>query len=101
VDLDTIDEQLAGLLVGSQFPQWASLPIKPVSHQGDDNRTFRLGTDLSVRLPTDDSYALQVAKEQHWLPRLAPLLPLPIPQPVAQGEPALGYPYPWYGLPLD
>jgi aminoglycoside phosphotransferase (APT) family kinase protein len=50
---------------------------------------------LSVRLPAGDWYALQVAKEQRWLPRLAPQLPLPIPEPVAQGVPALGYPYRW------
>lgn len=90
-----INEQLARRLVDSQFPQLSSLSLKPVARQGVDNRTFRLGDDLSVRLPAGDWYALQVAKEQHWLPRLAPLLPLPIPQPLAQGAPAIGYPYTW------
>jgi aminoglycoside phosphotransferase (APT) family kinase protein len=37
----------------------------------------------------------RVEKEQHWLPRLAPLLPLPIPVPMAMGEPAEGYPWHW------
>jgi aminoglycoside phosphotransferase (APT) family kinase protein len=95
VDSDVIDTQLVRRLVASQFPRWASLPLRPVTPQGVDNRTFRLGTDLSVRLPTGDWYALQVEKEQRWLPTLAPQLPLPIPEPVAQGVPALGYPYPW------
>jgi aminoglycoside phosphotransferase (APT) family kinase protein len=36
-----------------------------------------------------------VEKEQRWLPVLAPQLPLPIPAPVARGEPAEGYPFPW------
>lgn len=36
-----------------------------------------------------------MAKEQHWLPRLAPLVPLPIPVPVALGRPGEGYAWPW------
>src|SRR5690242_21635062 len=55
----------------------------------------RLGAELSVRLPSGDPYALQVDKEQTWLPRLAPHLPLAIPEPVARGEPGEGYPHAW------
>lgn len=62
---------------------------------GWDNRTFRLGETMSIRLPTGPWYAFQVEKEQRWLPVLAPRLPLPIPAPIAQGEPGDGYPYPW------
>jgi aminoglycoside phosphotransferase (APT) family kinase protein len=50
---------------------------------------------MAVRLPSGPWYALQVAKEQKWLPRLAPLLPLPIPVPLAMGLPAEGYPWHW------
>jgi aminoglycoside phosphotransferase (APT) family kinase protein len=90
-----IDADLARRLVAAQFPQWADLPVAPVELDGWDNRTFRLGSDLSLRLPSADWYALQVDKEQTWLPRLAAHLPLAIPQPVARGEPGEGYPYPW------
>jgi aminoglycoside phosphotransferase (APT) family kinase protein len=90
-----IDAALARRLVAAQFPQWADLPLAPVELDGWDNRTFRLGSELSVRLPSGDRYALQVDKEQTWLPRLAPHLPLPIPQPVGRGAPGAGYPYPW------
>jgi len=90
-----VDEQLARRLVDSQFPQWAGLPIRPVELSGWDNRTFRLGKELSVRLPSSASYRLQVEKEQRWLPVLAPVLPLPIPEPVAQGAPGEGYPFAW------
>jgi aminoglycoside phosphotransferase (APT) family kinase protein len=34
-------------------------------------------------------------KEQRWLPRLAPHLPLPIPAPLALGRPGEGYPWHW------
>ena len=90
-----INASLAGRLVTAQFPQWADLPIKPVEFDGWDNRTFRLGEDMSVRLPSAESYAGQVEKEHLWLPRLAPLLPLPIPVPLAKGGPAEGYPWHW------
>ena len=90
-----IDARLARRLVDRQFPQWADLPVRPVEIDGWDNRTFRLGSELTVRLPSGEWYAKQVEKEQRWLPMLAPRLPLPIPTPVAQGEPDADYPYPW------
>ncbi|GAA1439336.1 aminoglycoside phosphotransferase family protein [Leifsonia poae] len=94
-DRDSIDLALARRLVDAQFPAWRELPIRPVALSGWDNRTFRLGDELSIRMPTGPWYAQQVAKEQTWLPRLAPVLPLPIPTPVAVGEPGDGYPFPW------
>lgn len=90
-----IDAGLVRRLVDAQFPQWSGLPIRTVQHDGWDNRTFRLGDELSVRLPSAAGYREQVAKEQRWLPRLAPLLPLPIPEPVAEGAPTAEYPLPW------
>ena len=90
-----IDASLARRLIESQFPQWSHLPIAPVAVDGWDNRSFRLGSELTVRLPSGDWYAQQVDKEQRWLPVLAPQLPLPIPTPVARGEPDAGFPYPW------
>ncbi|TDJ23406.1 MAG: aminoglycoside phosphotransferase family protein [Gammaproteobacteria bacterium] len=78
-----------------QFPQWADLPVKRVEFDGWDNTTFRLGEDLSVRLPSAQAYAGQVEKEHRWLPRLAAHLPLSIPVPLAMGVPANGYPWHW------
>lgn len=91
----TINAQLARRLIADQFPQWADLPVVAVTPGGWDNRTFRLGDDLSVRLPSAARYAPQVAKEHRWLPVLATQLPLPIAQPVAKGRPGAGYPWPW------
>lgn len=90
-----IDAALVARLITRQFPHWADLPIRPVAASGWDNRTFHLGEHMLVRLPSAASYARQVAKEQHWLPKLAPLLPLPIPVPLAMGAPTDFYPWPW------
>ncbi len=90
-----IDAALVRRLLAEQFPQWAALPITPAVPQGWDNRTFRLGATMSVRLPSAAGYAQQVAKEHRWLPFLAPHLPLPIPAPLAMGVPTTAYPWPW------
>jgi aminoglycoside phosphotransferase (APT) family kinase protein len=90
-----ITPRLVSRLVAAQFPQWAALPVIPVEHDGWDNTTFRLGDELSVRLPSADAYVAQVEKEHRWLPILAPQLPLPIPEPLAKGAPGEGFPRPW------
>lgn len=95
VDEVRIDTALVRRLVAAQFPQWADLPITPAVPQGWDNRTFRLGADVSARLPSAERYRPQVEKEHRWLPTLAPHLPLPIPVPLARGSPGEGYPFPW------
>ncbi|MFF0233133.1 aminoglycoside phosphotransferase family protein [Micromonospora sp. NPDC005254] len=90
-----IDVGLVRRLVAEQFPRWAELPVRPVEVGGWDNRTFHLGTEMTVRLPSGEGYALQVPKEQRWLPVLGGQLPLEIPTPLAHGRPGAGYPYPW------
>lgn len=90
-----IDDTLVRCLVATQFPQWAHLAVRPVALGGWDNRSFHLGEQMLVRLPSAVHYAAQVEKEQRWLPKLAPLLPLPIPAPLAIGEPAQDYPWRW------
>ena len=82
-------------LLADQFPHWADLPLKRVASAGTDHAIYRLGEDKAVRLPRIDWATGQAAKEMHWLPRLAPQLPLAVPEPLALGEPAAGYPWHW------
>jgi aminoglycoside phosphotransferase (APT) family kinase protein len=92
----TIDVALVRRLLEGQFPQWADLPIKPFRSAGSDNAIYRLGDDMLVRLPRRPGRTFEsLAKESEWLPRLAPLLPLALPVPLAQGSPAEGYPCGW------
>jgi len=90
-----INSELVRNLISIQFPQWAELTIRPVTVSGWDNRTFHLGEHMLVRMPSAAGYRSQVEKEQHWLPALAPLLPLTIPTPLAMGEPDPRYPWKW------
>lgn len=95
MDKSEITPALVKRLLAAQFPQWADLPLTRVELDGWDNTTFRLGKDMSVRLPSGDAYTAQVDKEHRWLPVLALQLPLPIPQPLAKGAPSQEFPRPW------
>ena len=64
-----IDTTLVAQLVGSQFPQWSGLPITVAAPNGWDNRTFRLGQELLVRLPSAERYAAQVRRSTAGSPR--------------------------------
>jgi aminoglycoside phosphotransferase (APT) family kinase protein len=90
-----IDVLLVQTLIAEQFPEWAALEIKPAISSGWDNKTFHLGSHMLVRLPTHAEYSDQVKKEQYWLPKLAPKLPLPIATPLKMGRPGAGYPLYW------
>jgi aminoglycoside phosphotransferase (APT) family kinase protein len=90
-----ITADLVRFLISEQFPQWGELPVRPVARQGWDNRTFRLGDDLAVRLPSAEGYVPGIEKEDRCLPLLAQHLPLPIPTPVATGRTTQEFPFPW------
>lgn len=86
---------LVRALLAAQFPQWADLPVTHVPSAGTDNDMYRLGKRLAVRLPKTTANAGSIVKEQRWLPRLAPHLPLPVPVPVGHGVPGEGFDLPW------
>jgi aminoglycoside phosphotransferase (APT) family kinase protein len=90
-----ITETLVQSLVAKQFPQWSHLPIQAVKNGGWDNRTFHLGKEMLIRMPSGAHYAGQVEKEQTWLPKIASKLPLAIPTPIAMGKPDEIYPWKW------
>ena len=85
---------LVRALLAEQHPDLADLPLTELA-SGWDNVIYRLGDDLTVRLPRRQAGAELVASEQRWLPELAPELPVPIPAPVRIGQPGEGYPWSW------
>lgn len=96
-----VPEDAVRRMLETQFPQWAELPLARVPSYGTDNVLFRLGDALCVRLPrlrteTVPRWAVaQIAFDAEWLPRLRPQLPVELPEVVAIGEPAPGYPHTW------
>jgi aminoglycoside phosphotransferase (APT) family kinase protein len=90
-----VNERLVQELVASQLPNLSELDIQRLDSVGTVNAIFRLGPDLSVRLPINPGWADDLSKELLWLDRLRPQLPLDIPEPVATGSPGRGYPFRW------
>src|SRR5262249_47143355 len=95
VDELVIDEALVRRLLQEQFPAWDGLPLDRVEPAGTVNAIFRLGDALSVRLARRKGPTEPGGKEAEWLPRLAPLVPVQVPVPVAQGFPTDWYPWFW------
>ena len=94
VDADLVRDLLAG-----QAPHWAGLPLTRLDTWGTDHVIFRLGDELSVRLPKIGWAASQGEKERRWLPVLAPGVAVEVPVPLFVGEPRGRYPYRWYVSP--
>ncbi len=93
-----IDTALVYSLLSHQHPDLAHLPIHLVD-AGWDNVMFRLGDELSVRLPRRKAAATLIENEQTWLPLLAPQLTIPVPTPYRIGKPTPNYPWYWSILP--
>ena len=90
----TIDTSVVRALLQEQHSDLAHLSLIEVG-EGWDNKLFRLGQDLAVRIPRRAASAALTENEQRWLPRLSPRLPLPVPAPLRVGRPGSGFPWPW------
>lgn len=89
------DTNLVKRLVRAQFPQWADLPVERLVSGGTVNAVYRLGDALTARLPLTEEGVKALEREERWLSKLAPALPVTIPTVVGRGEPAEGYPWAW------
>jgi aminoglycoside phosphotransferase (APT) family kinase protein len=90
-----IDTDLVRRLVAEQFPHLGDLPVTEFRSTGTVNAIYRLGDELSVRLPRVQRWSRDLERECTWLPLLAPSLTLQIPEPVAQGVATSYYPFSW------
>ncbi|KFI28384.1 phosphotransferase [Haematobacter massiliensis] len=73
-----VDARSVARLLQAQAPEWADRPVVRLASTGTDNAIFRLGEDLLVRLPRQQSAVALLKKELDWLPHLRGL-PLDIP----------------------
>lgn len=89
------DAALVRRLLAAQFPEWAELPVEPLYSSGTVNALYRLGDSMVVRLPRLAWGARSLALDRDWLPKLAPLLPVAIPVPLAAGRPSEELPWEW------
>jgi aminoglycoside phosphotransferase (APT) family kinase protein len=90
-----VGSALVARLLEQQMPDLAGLELVVVEPWGTDNAIWRLGTDLVVRLPRIHGAVDEVEQQATWLPRLAGVVPVAVPEPIAVGRPGFGYPFPW------
>src|ERR1700712_4965896 len=94
-----VEADLVRNLLAEQAPDWARLSLTRVPTWGTDHVIYRLGDDLSVRLPKIGWAALQGDRERRWLPMIAARVAVEVPVPLFVGQPQGNYPYPWYVAP--
>jgi len=91
-----VDASRAHELIASQFPELRDASVRQVA-AGWDNVVFVVADAWAFRFPRREIAIPGVRRELGTLGRLATHLPLPIPVPRFVGEPADGYPWPWFG----
>ena len=91
-----VDEALVRALLGEQFPELDGSTARLLA-EGWDNAVWVVEERWAFRFPRREIAVPLVAREAAILPRLAPLLPVPVPAPTHLGRPGSGYPWPFSG----
>ena len=94
-----VDRELVRGLVGGQFPELELGSLEPLG-EGWDNSVWLVDERWVFRFPRRAIALAGVEREIALLPRLAPLLPLPVPVPAFVGRPAGEFPWPFFGCEL-
>jgi aminoglycoside phosphotransferase (APT) family kinase protein len=93
-----VDEELVRRLL-TRFPELEARSLRMLA-EGWDNSVWVVDERYAFRFPRRAIAIPGVEREIAVLPRLAPLLPLPVPRPVFVGGPAANYPWPFFGCEL-
>lgn len=94
-----VDEPLARRLVAGRFPGVAGERFRLLG-EGWDNTVWLVDERWVFRFPRREIVVPLVTRQLAVLPRIAPLLPLPVPRPLFAGEPSAAFPWPFYGAEL-
>ena len=91
-----VDEELAARLLHAQLAPLPERSVVLVS-AGWDYVVHRVDDDWAFRFPRRSVVVPAAEREIAALPRLAPLLPVAVPEPIHVGRPSADYPWPFYG----
>jgi aminoglycoside phosphotransferase (APT) family kinase protein len=92
----TVDAGLARRLIGEQFPE-LELGSLELLGEGWDTTVWLVDEEWVFRFPRREVVPSGLQREIAVLPRLAPLLPLPIPVPTLVGTASEEFGWPFYG----
>src|ERR1700761_8530181 len=91
-----VSPRLAAELIADQFPALGSSQVTLLA-AGWDNTVMTVDGTWLFRFPRREVALAGVRREIALLPQLAPLLPLPVPDPRFAGRPSERYPWPFFG----
>lgn len=94
-----VDQELVRALLTEQFPELDSSSTRLLG-EGWDNSVWLVEEQWAFRFPRREIAVPGLEREINVLPRLAPLLPAPIPVPTHAGRPSDRYPWPFFGARL-
>jgi aminoglycoside phosphotransferase (APT) family kinase protein len=94
-----VDADLARQLIREQFPEVDPQSIRLLG-EGWDNTVWLVDEQWAFRFPRRSMVVPSIENEMAVLPRMAPLLPLPIPNPTFLGRPTPSFEWPFYGAPF-
>jgi aminoglycoside phosphotransferase (APT) family kinase protein len=94
-----IDGALVRALLSEQFPELDADSARFIG-EGWDNSVWAVEERWAFRFPRRAIAIPLVERELTVLPRLAPLLPVPVPEPRFGGVPSDRFPWPFFGGPL-
>lgn len=94
-----IDATLVRALLGDQFPELDAASARLLG-EGWDNSVWVVEETWAFRFPRREIAIPGVEREIAVLPLLAPLLPVPIPEPRFVGRPSERFPWPFFGAAL-
>lgn len=95
----TVDEELAAMLVGEQFPDLRGASVRRLA-EGWDNVVHVVDERWAFRFPRRSIAVPLLEREDVALSRVGPMLPLPVPVPVYRGRPTDAFPWPFSGARL-
>ena len=94
-----VDEKLVRALLAEQFPSLDASSARLLG-EGWDNSVWVVEERLAFRFPRREIAVAGVERELDVLPRLAGLLPLPVPLPIHVGRPSERFGWPFFGCRL-
>jgi aminoglycoside phosphotransferase (APT) family kinase protein len=94
-----VDEALVSSLLGAQFPELDASSARLLA-EGWDYSVWAVEERWAFRFPRREVAIPGVEREIDVLPRLAPLLAVPLPRPLFVGAPSARFPWPFFGATL-
>ncbi|MFK7974077.1 MAG: ATP-binding cassette domain-containing protein [Rickettsiaceae bacterium] len=90
-----IDTKIVRTIIDLQFPEYKKCTIKQIKNQEVENKTFRLGEELLIKIPGTFKRSDQILNEFQLINILKDQIQIRIPEPIKLGHPCETIPWQW------